>query len=172
MTTEKYKLIVNQYEKLIFTICYQMLKDYHEAQNLTQETFISAYINIDRCEPEKIKAWLAKIATNKAKDYLKSAYMRKVQLNDEYDTNLVSPQSPPDEIYIENEKEQIIKDKINSLKEPYLKVSVMYFIEEKNVDEISRFLERPKKTVQTQILRAKVLLQKILKEEYIRERVL
>lgn len=169
MTNEKYKLIVKQYEKLIFTVCYQMVKDYHEAQNLTQETFISAYINIDRCEPEGIKPWLAKIATNKAKDYLKSAYMRKVQLSDEYDDSLISSESPPDEIYIENEKEQMIKDKIKSLREPYLKVSVMYFIEEKNVDEISKFLDRPKKTVQTQILRAKVLLQKILKEEYIHE---
>jgi RNA polymerase sigma-70 factor (ECF subfamily) len=46
----------------------------------------------------------------------------------------------------------------------------MYFIEEKNVDEISKLLERPKKTVQTQIIRAKGLLQKLLKEEYKHER--
>jgi RNA polymerase sigma-70 factor (ECF subfamily) len=79
-------------------------------------------------------------------------------------------ESPPDDLYIENEKEKIIKDKIHSLKEPYLKVSVMYFLEEKNVDEISRLLERPKKTVQTQIIRAKGLLQNLLKEEYKHER--
>ncbi len=43
MTTEQWQKSIEQYEKLIFTICYQMVHDYHEAQNLTQETFLSAY---------------------------------------------------------------------------------------------------------------------------------
>ena len=166
MTSENYKVIVQKYEKLIFNICFQLVRDYQEAQNLTQETFISAYTNINKCDADTIKPWLARIATNKAKDYLKSAYIRKVQLSDQYDSNLLSLEKPPDELYIESEKEKAIKDKISLLKEPYLKVSVMYFLEEKNVDEIAEFLERPKKTVQTQILRAKVLLQNILREDY------
>lgn len=166
MTNDEYKLIVEKYQKLIFTICYQLVKDYQEAENLTQETFISAYKNIDKCNLDELKPWLARIATNKAKDYLKSAYIRKVRLNDEYDENIVSSETPPELIYIQNEKEKFIKDKIKSLKEPYLNVSVLYFIEEKNIDEISKLLNRPKKTVQTQISRAKLILQKILKEEY------
>lgn len=166
MTNDEYKLIVEKYQKLIFTICYQLVKDYQEAENLTQETFISAYKNIDKCNLDELKPWLARIATNKAKDYLKSAYIRKVQLNDEYDENIVSSETPPELIYIQNEKEKFIKDKIKSLKEPYLNVSVLYFIEERNIDEISKILNRPKKTVQTQISRAKLILQKILKEEY------
>lgn len=166
MTNDEYKLIVEKYQKLIFTICYQLVKDYQEAENLTQETFISAYKNIDKCNLDELKPWLARIATNKAKDYLKSAYIRKVRLNDEYDENIVSSETPPELIYIQNEKEKFIKDKIKSLKEPYLNVSVLYFIEERNIDEISKLLNRPKKTVQTQISRAKLILQKILKEEY------
>lgn len=166
MTNDEYKLIVEKYQKLIFTICYQLVKDYQEAENLTQETFISAYKNIDKCNLDELKPWLARIATNKAKDYLKSAYIRKVRLNDEYDENIVSSETPPELIYIQNEKEKFIKDKIKSLKEPYLNVSVLYFIEERNIDEISKILNRPKKTVQTQISRAKLILQKILKEEY------
>ncbi len=167
MTNDNYKLIVTKYEKLIFTICFQMVRNYHEAENLTQETFISAFKHIDKCKPEEIKPWLCKIATNKAKDYLKNAYTLKVDLKEEYDSNLISSELSPEQIYISKEEEKKIKDKINSLKEPYLKVSIMYFIEEKNVDEISTILSRPKKTVQTQLLRAKVLLQNILKEGYV-----
>lgn len=170
MTNDEYKLIIDKYQKLLFTVCYQMVKDYQEAENLMQEAFISAYTHIDKCNSDNIKAWLTRIAINKAKDYLKSAYIRKVQLSEEYDENIVGYESPPEQLYIENEKEQLIKDKIRSLKEPYLKVSVMYFLEEKNIDEISEELKRPKKTVQTQIMRAKLLLQKTLKEEYKDER--
>ena len=166
MTSEKYKLIIQQYEKLVFNICLQLVRDYHEAQNLTQDTFISAYNSIDRCPEENLKPWLARIATNKAKDYLKSAYARKVDLKEEYEENLLTTDCSPEKIYIAKEGEETIKRKIESLKEPYLKVSVMYFIEEKTVDEIAKVLDRPKKTVQTQLLRAKTILQKVLKEEY------
>ena len=49
MTTEKFKTLICQYEKLVFTICYQMVRDYQEAENLTQETFVSAFTHIDSC---------------------------------------------------------------------------------------------------------------------------
>ncbi len=166
MTNDDYILIVNKYQKLIFTICYQMVNDYQEAENLTQDTFISAYKNINKCNFDELKPWLARIATNKAKDYLKSAYKRKVQLNDESNSESISYDNQPEQILISTEMEKLIKEKIKSLKEPYLKVSIMYFIEQKNIDEISENLKRPKKTIQTQILRAKMLLQKIIKEEY------
>lgn len=166
MTDEKYKLIIQTYEKLIFNICFQLVRDYHEAQNLMQDTFVSAYSSIDRCPEENLKPWLSRIAANKAKDFLKSAYARKVDLKEEYEENILTTDCSPEKIYISKESEQTIKRKIESLKEPYLKVSVMYFIEEKTVDEIAQILNRPKKTVQTQLLRAKSILQKVLKEEY------
>jgi len=164
MTSEKYKLIIQQYEKLVFNICLQLVRDYQEAQNLTQDTFVSAYSSIDRCPEENLKPWLARIAANKAKDYLKSAYVKKVELQEEYDENIASLQGTPEEIYLSKEGEEEIKEKIKGLKEPYLKVSVMYFIEEKSTQEIAEILNRPKKTVQTQLLRAKTILQKELKE--------
>ena len=73
MTNEKFQEMVEQYEKLVFTICYQLVRDYHEAQNLAQDAFVSAYAHIDTVTEDNLKAWLARIATNKAKDYLKSA---------------------------------------------------------------------------------------------------
>lgn len=170
MTNDDYKLIIDKYQKLIFTICYQMVNDYQEAENLTQDTFISAYNNINKCNPQQYKAWLARIATNKAKDYLKSAYKRKTQLDSDFKEEAIAYEQQPEQMLINHEKEKLIKEKIKSLKEPYLKVSIMYFIEEKDIDEISTSLNRPKKTIQTQISRAKLILQKIIKEEYSHER--
>ncbi|RPF48469.1 RNA polymerase sigma-70 factor (ECF subfamily) [Hydrogenoanaerobacterium saccharovorans] len=165
MTNEEFEQLIERYEKLVFTICYQMVRDFHEAQNLAQDTFFSAYQHIDSCPAESYKPWLARIATNKAKDYLKSAYMRRVIVSDDEKFSNIPAENSPDEIYIESETEQNIRDKIEALKEPYLKVSTMYFIEDKNVEEISKLLGRPKKTVQTQIYRAKNLLQQLIKEE-------
>lgn len=43
-----------------------------------QETFLAAWRAIDRCPPGYEKQWLARIASNKAKDYLRSAWVRRV----------------------------------------------------------------------------------------------
>lgn len=173
MTNEDFRLVVEQYQKLVFTVCYQLVKDYYEAQNLTQETFLSAYKHIDRCQVAFIKPWLVRIATNKAKDYLKSAYMRKVSLSEDIDVDVgqrgKDPQDilahAPDDIFFAKEEIAQVKEQIYLLKEPYLKVSVLYFLQEKSTAEIAELLDRPVKTVKTQLYRAKNILKENLKKE-------
>ena len=164
MTNKQFQKIIAEYERLVFTVCYRMVGDYEEAQNLTQETFISAFVHIDSCQTDNYKAWIIRIASNKAKDYLKSAYNRKVrQMEDDFDAP--SEKIPIEERYIQKESADIVKKEILALNEPYHKVSVMYFLEEQTVSEIAERLKRPKKTVQTQISRAKDILKRNLKKE-------
>ena len=59
-------------------ICRQLVADEGYAQDLTQETFLSAWRSMDRCPAGYEKQWLARIASNKAKDYLRSAWARRV----------------------------------------------------------------------------------------------
>lgn len=93
-----------QYEKLVFTVCYQLVHDYHESQNLTQETFLAAYRHIDTYQGENYKPWLIRIASNKAKDYLKSAYARRVQLDyDSVGEQMIDMRAGPDDAYIQKE---------------------------------------------------------------------
>lgn len=166
MTHEKFKSLVEKYERLVFTICYQLVNDYHEAQNLTQDTFVAAFAHIDTVREENLKAWLARIASNKAKDYLKSAYNRRVSLSEDMsELDMFRAEQSPEHLYLSGEKAEYIRQTIKNLKEPYHKVSVLFFLEEKTVEEISHLLDRPKKTVQTQIYRARSMLQKQLKEE-------
>ena len=94
MTNEQFGTVVEQYQKLVYTICYQMVRDHFEAQNLCQETFLSAYTHIDRCREEDMKPWLCRIAANKAKDHLKSAYVRRVQLAREDQEGMESGPGP------------------------------------------------------------------------------
>lgn len=174
MTNEQFGKVVEQYQKLVYTICYQMVRDHYEAQNLCQETFLSAFTHIDRCREEDMRPWLCRIASNKAKDYLKSAYVRRVQLAREEEDGQEAATGPgrsaipaegsPEEELLAADGAESIREMIRSLHEPYLKVSVLYFLEEKDVDEIALALGRPRKTVQTQLYRAKLTLQKMIKE--------
>lgn len=66
---------MQQYQKLIYTVCLQFVHEPHTAEDLTQDTFLSAFSAIDRCEPQYYKQWLVRVAANKCKDHLKSALL-------------------------------------------------------------------------------------------------
>lgn len=164
MNTVEFTKIVKQYEKLIFTVCHRFVNDYHEAENLTQDTFLTAYKVIDDFVGDNYKPWLVKIATNKCKDFLKSAYHRKIDISPDEEFLQVADET---QIHIEVEEEDyisMVKNACQNLKEPYSKVAIMYFIEEKSFKDISDELDVPIKTVQTQTYRARDKLKKILKE--------
>ena len=78
LTTLEFSAMVQQYQSLVYTVCHQLVPDVGDAQDLTQETFLAAWRAIDRCPPGFEKQWLARIAANKAKDYLRSAWVRRV----------------------------------------------------------------------------------------------
>ena len=83
MRESEFEELMKQYQNLVFTVCYQLVEDYQEAQNLTQETFLAAYRFVDNCEGKHIRPWLCRVAANKAKDFLKSSYRRRTQLDGE-----------------------------------------------------------------------------------------
>lgn len=94
MTTLEFDRLVRQYQGLVYTVCHQLVPDVGEAQDLTQETFLAAWRSIDRCPPGFEKQWLARIASNKAKDYLRSAWVRRV--NTPGDEVLALEGAPPE----------------------------------------------------------------------------
>lgn len=168
VSTKEFAQMLEQYQKLVYTVCYQMTGDHFQAQDLAQETFIAAYTHLDSCPTGAEKPWLVRIAANKAKDYLKSAYHRRVLTADDdtalTDSNPLSNAPPtPEDISVSNEQLAQITRLVHTLKEPYALVCTMHFLQDKTIDEISRELNRPYKTVHTQIYRGKILLQKQLR---------
>ena len=57
--------LVQKYQSLVYTICRQLVADEGYAQDLTQETFLSAWRSMDRCPAGYEKQWLARIAPTK-----------------------------------------------------------------------------------------------------------
>lgn len=57
--------IVDIYKDKIYQLCYRMLGNVHEAEDIAQEAFIRAYVNIDSFDiNRKFSTWLYRIATN------------------------------------------------------------------------------------------------------------
>lgn len=86
--------LISQYQNLIFSICFRLTGDYFEAEDLAQDTFLSAYKSLADFDGANERAWLCRIATNKCIDYLKRAGRRSIPTDSEFFPPLRIPVLP------------------------------------------------------------------------------
>lgn len=157
--------MVKQYQNLVFSICVKMTRDYFIAEDLTQETFLSAFRHLDSFDGQNEKSWLCRIATNKCIDYQKQAARRVVPTEDCALETEQSKEGLPESSYMEQEAIEQLKERCKNLKPPYDEVARMYFVEEHTADEIAQIRQKNVKTIQTQIYRARGMLRRLYGKE-------
>lgn len=155
--------LFDRYGNLVWSICYKFTNDYFEAQDLTQDTFLSVYSHLPYFDGKNERAWVCQIATNKGLDYVKQAQRRIQPAEDTFFSLLESSQKSAEEEMIERDTKERLYQACMSLKPPYREVAVDYFCKEMTAAEIAAARNKKTKTVQTQIYRAKAMLKKIWK---------
>ena len=161
--------LIDKYSKLVYKICYDMLNSPLDAQDTSQEVFLSFYLNIKRyinIEENEIKNIICKIALNKCRDILKSK-ARKLEnliVDNQIELENYSDNNDIDEnIYIK-QRSIFIKKMINEIREPYSKVLYDYYIDELSLDEISKKHKITKATLKMQLHRGRKILKDKISE--------
>ena len=167
LTTLEFNALVRQYQGLVYTVCHQLVPDEGDAQDLAQETFLAAWRAIDRCPPGYEKQWLARIASNKAKDYLRSAWVRRVNTpgDDILALEGAPPGSDPEQQVLDAMSEETLTGKILGMREPYRTPCRLMLLEGRTAAEAAALCGRPQKTVEAQIYRAKKMLAEQIRQE-------
>ena len=169
MTEREFEQVMRRYEKLVYTVCRQLVNDPATAEDLTQETFLSVWSHVDTCpqNEDSRRAWICRIAVNKAKDHLKSAYHRRTTASEapgETSAALaeaLTARSLADDVEARLGA-QTVRRHIGGLAEPYRTVCALYFLHDWDAESIAAKLARPVKTVHTQLYRAKKALRQEL----------
>ena len=69
---QAFEKLYTEFSPLIYSILFEITHDSYEAEDLTQDCFVSALKNIHTLkEPTKAKKWLTAIAANHGKDFLR-----------------------------------------------------------------------------------------------------
>ena len=148
MTKQEFTALVQTYQGLVYTVCHQLVPDGDAAEDLAQETFLAAWRAADRCPPGFEKQWLARIAANKAKDYLRSGWARKVTAPGDEVMALAGapPDQGPEARALAALGEEELQRMILALREPYRTPCRLCLLEGHAPAEAARLCRRPEKT--------------------------
>ena len=162
--------LIDSYQHLIFSVCYKMTADYFASEDLTQETFLSAYSHLGDFDGKHEKAWLCRIAANKCLDYLQSAGRRSIPTENVGEDEVSTYEQTPENTLLEKEVRETLLDRCRSLKPPYDEIAKAYYYDELDAAEIAVQRGMKLKTVQTQIYRARSMLRKMYGRDKEKER--
>ncbi len=157
--------LIDAYGNLVFSICYKLTGSYFDAEDLAQDTYLSAYKNLHTFDGKNEKAWVCRIATNKCLDFLKRAGRNVIPMEDTYLNELQCGGPTPEEHVLETNVKQELYELCNRLKSPYQEIALDYFYYEKDIAEIVRQRGKNVKTIQTQVYRTKLMLRKMWRKE-------
>lgn len=157
----EFKEVYKQYAKKVYYYLLSLTKDGQEAEELLSETFYQAFLHIDQFEGRSsIFTWLCQIGKNA---WLKECKRKKrftCGESSEQDGLVGSPS--PEEQMIKREGEQLLKEAVFQLEEPYREVFILRAFAELRFKEIAEKYSKTEEWARVTYYRAKSKVQATL----------
>ena len=168
--------LVKKYQKGVHTLAWRKIGDFHIAQEITQDAFLTAYRKLRTLKNHnQFAGWLYVIAANLCRDWLKKSRlpMDSLDAEDADNTNEVDKVSysryvaEKQETEADETRREIVKELLKKLPESERTVIMMHYLGEMTIKAISEFLGVSQNTVKSRLSRARNRLRK--EEDIIQE---
>ena len=145
-----------RYGDRVFSAAFSICRNREDADDTVQDTFLKYHTqNADYIDESHLKAWLLRVAINRARD-VTGAFWRR---------NRVSWEDNMNELEFEQPEDRSLFEAVMQLPEKYRIVIHLHYYEEYSIEEISRTVRRSPGTVKSQLSRGRKLLKSILTED-------
>lgn len=166
----KFSELYEQYSKLVYNLSLQYLQQVEEAEEITQDVFVSVHRNIQKFEEHSsYSTWIYRITVNKCLDYLKAkkrkkrfAYIQSLFNSEGKFIQVVDEWNHPGIQLEHKEAYHAIFSAINSLSENQKTVLILHKIEQLPQQRVAEIMGLSPKAVESLVQRAKSNLQKKL----------
>lgn len=143
--------LVARYRAMVYSLCYRMLGQREDAEDITQETFVRVLNNLERWDPtRKFEPWLLTIAGNRCRTSLAKKRRR---------PNSYSLDYPLPDHRADCERTNLLAEEVNlvlsSVRVEYRRAFLLFHEDEKSYQEISDELQVPLGTVKTWVHRVR-----------------
>lgn len=164
--TKSFGILVEQYQRFVFTIALRMLKVREEAEEVAQDTFIKAYESLSSYRGEsKFSSWLYSIAYRKALDRIRknSRHQTSELLEDITEGEVAHMENAL--VQLENkERSAKIKECIMKLPEVEAALITLYYFEEQSVKEIAEITNLSEENIKVKLFRSRKKLFTLLQQ--------
>ncbi|ASS49740.1 MAG: hypothetical protein A3D31_09185 [Candidatus Fluviicola riflensis] len=161
---ENFECLYNTHRSMVYGIALRYLRCRDDANDVVQETFISAYTNYEQYDESKpIGPWIKRIAINSALMYIRKNYRFKLIENErELDSVHSSPEDEQEEGAF---TQQDLIAILHELPNGYRTVFNLYAIDGLTHQEIAEYLEITESTSRSQLLKARKMIRGILEQK-------
>lgn len=157
-------LLIDKYKASIYAIAYSKLNNFQDAEDITQEVFISAYRKLSTLRRwDSFAKWLYSITINMCRNYLRSESNRPDREHIE-DQDLSSLEFKAIESFHDEKIKNVLHDTINSLPKIYQQVLLLHYLGGMTSDEIANSLGISSESVRQRMVRGRELIRKDLIE--------
>jgi RNA polymerase sigma-70 factor, ECF subfamily len=167
--------LIKPCERAVFLTAFSVLKSEADAEEVVQEAALKAYKALGSFRGEsKFSTWLVKITLNEARMRLRRSHSEsEVPLQDFMDDGnsdytpavLTDWREIPSEALDRKELREILHRALDELPEKYREVLILRDVREMNIQETVRLLGITEGMVKTRLLRARLMMQKIVAPE-------
>lgn len=169
-----YALLIKQLSKKVYHTCLGLLQNEEDAEDITQEVFVSVYQSINQFKADsKLSTWVYRIAVTKSLEYLRSKNRKKrfafvqslFSVDNELKTDVGHFYHPG--VQLENkERAAVLFAAIDKLSENQKTAFVLHKLEHLSYAEIAEVMRSSVSSVESLLFRAKQNLQNILGDYY------
>lgn len=150
------ELLVEQYYAYIVRLSASILRDSAEAEDVAQETFVTALVKIETVDPQtNMKAWLSTIAVNKCRDILRKRKTRqKFQTVLESLYGNQSASNSPEATAVHQEMAVNLWTAVDRLKEKHRLPILLRYVHNLSIREIAEILGAKEGTIHSRLFYA------------------
>ena len=135
---EAFAALMREYYPLIYTIVIKIVDNPHDVEEVVQDTFLSAYRDLLQLEDTvKFKSWLAEIARNCARQWVRKQRINTVSL-DQVGEGALQTQDSPDEQLTRREQGELIRRTMETLPQKDRDIARAFYLEGASYDELTR----------------------------------
>ena len=155
--------IVREHSARVYRLAYRLTGNRHDAEDLTQETFVRVFRSLDSYVPGTFEGWLHRITTNLFLDQARRKQrIRFDALSDERAARIASASPAPELAYADQTFDDDVEAALSALPPDFRAAVVLCDIEGLTYEEIAEILGAKLGTVRSRIHRGRALLRTAL----------
>ena len=163
---EAFRLIFEQHHRVVLRFIYGMIGNFAQAEELTQETFLSAYRSLGSYSEEgKLATWLCGIAKNITRNWVRSG--RNEIGNSEFDERELleikdEANQSPDERLLGGELDDKIRAALRALDDDKRTVFILKILRQMSYEDISQITGSTVPKLKTDLHRARLEMKRLI----------